>query len=68
MSDNVRFVHGEPLLRQHLFYYSRKAQVLQFLNGIRHTDNEATQNALAELTFDLELIEMEMQASQILLR
>ena len=34
----------------------------------KDTDSEANQNALAELASDLELIEMEMQASQILLR
>ena len=34
----------------------------------KDTDSEATKNALAELASDLELIEMEMQASQILLR
>ena len=34
----------------------------------KDTDSESTKNALAELASDLELIEMEMQASHILLR
>ena len=34
----------------------------------KDTDSDATKNALAELASDLELIEMEMQASHILLR
>ena len=34
----------------------------------KDTDSEATRNALAELASDLELIELEMQSSQILLR
>lgn len=54
----------ENLLRWEYIYNG----YVTLIEKYKDTDSEANQNALAELASDLELIEMEMQASQILLR
>jgi len=54
----------ETLLRWEYIYNG----YVTLIEKYKDTDSEANQNALAELASDLELIEMEMQASQILLR
>lgn len=54
----------ETLLRWEYIYNGYVTMIEKY----KDADSEATQNALAELASDLELIEMEMQASPILLR
>ena len=54
----------ETLLRWEYIYNG----YVTLIEKYKDTDSEANQKALAELASDLELIEMEMQSSQILLR